>query len=161
MWSFNNQLSFEQICTSTVCNYTFKTFHKWSMGDNPQYFEDKNVGRYLWSLLNNQPWPSLPWGKCLLANKPILNMKRTLWKKVKIRKRMDQFGDTTGNNVCTLNHHHHHHHHQNWAYNCHTYWRKKDNIGKKNSKSLKSNVFHMEHKLITNVVSIELRNILY
>ena len=70
----------------------------------------------------------------------------------------EQFEDTTENNVCTLSYYHHH---QNWAYICHTYWRKKDHLGKKNSKSLKSNMFHMEHKLMTNAVSIELPSIWY
>jgi hypothetical protein len=83
--------------TYTICFYSFFLFKS---------LEFKRP----W--LNNQPGPSLHWGKCLLAKEPKLNMQRPLWSKVKIKKkRMDPFEDTTGNNVCTLSQHHH----QNWA----------------------------------------------
>ena len=134
-------MAFEENCSypSLVCNYTLKTFDKWSMGDNSQYFIEKKIWSnlnhsrinfndliyYMFLLfflfkslefkrpwLNNQPGPSLHWGKCLLAKKTKLNMQRPLWSKVKIKKnRMDPFEDTTGNNVCKLSQHHH----QNWA----------------------------------------------
>ena len=132
-----------------------KTFDRWSMGDNSQYFVEKNVWWYIWSLLNNQPVPLLHWGKCEKAN---IKYAKNFMEESKDKRTNDQFEDTTENNVYTLSYYHHH---QNWAYICHTYWRKKDHVGKKNSKSPKSNMFHMEHKLMTNIVSIELPSIWY
>jgi cellobiose-specific phosphotransferase system component IIA len=71
---------------------------------------------------------------------------------------MDKLEDTTWNNLCTFKPSS-----SSSKLSAHLpqVLKKKNNVGKKNSKSLKTNMFHMEDKLMTNVVIIELQTILY
>jgi hypothetical protein len=101
-------LAFEEYCSypSLVCNYTLKTFDKWSMGDNSQYFIEKKI----WSNLNHSRihfndliyymyllfffylnhWNSSDCDSTINQGRrykePKLNMQRPLWSKVKIKK---------------------------------------------------------------------------